>query len=470
MLTNYPSTGSYASRPPRLLPALDERAQGGRTRASTTPSRLRALLIVITGASCALWLVGGAAVVIARNEVDHFGHRTAASVIDSLRLHAELADADRLAASDFLLGSQVNAEKRQEYELDLTTASRDLEQAAELKEPGGQATVQLQQIAAMLAQYNGLVEAARASTHSPSPTGSDSLQRASALMHKPHDGILARVDMLATLNSGNRVQDDPRLWVLGGTVVAFFATAAGLLGWLVYTQAFLRGRFRRRSSPPIVAAASLLGVLSAWMALQAITTYRSLSVAEGVAFTDLHRLLLMQSLASDANADESLSLIARGNSATFDDDFKSATEQLVRPSLTADTADAAVRGDIRFSGLLAEEFRDAASADDREATIRVLRGYQEFLAVDASFRSKAAAGKYDDATALVVGSTQLGTAFADLNIALERRIDVEQARFDSAIADASPGLGTDMGIGLGAISIILLGVWALRPRMAEYST
>ena len=70
MLTNYPSTGSYTSRPPPLLPALDERAQSGRTRASTTPSRLRALLIVIAAGSCALWLVGGAAVVIARNEVD----------------------------------------------------------------------------------------------------------------------------------------------------------------------------------------------------------------------------------------------------------------------------------------------------------------------------------------------------------------------------------------------------------------
>jgi len=426
------------------------------------------LLVAITVGSGLLWLVGGAAVLIARAEVDQVGHRTTPAVIDALRLHAELADADRLAANDFLLGSQVNTEKRQEYELDLTTATRDLEQAAELNQPGGSASEQLQQIGAMLAQYSGLVETARVSSHASSATGVANLRQASAVMHRPGDGILARVDTLATESPSDRAQDDTRLRFLAGTVAAFFVIALGLLGWLVYTQAFLRMRFRRRSSPPILAAMAVLVSLSGWIALQSFTTYRNLSVAKGVAFTELHRLSLMQSLAADANADESLSLIARGNRATFDNDFKSATEQLVNPPLTDDTADAAVRGDVRFSGLLADEFRDAGSADDRAATIRVLRGYQEFLAVDAAFRSKATAGKYDDAVALVVGSTQFGTAFADLSIALERRVEAEQARFDSAVADASPGLDTDIGIGLGAIAIALLVLTALGPRIAEY--
>src|SRR5262249_53638650 len=223
-----------------------------------------------------------------------------------------------------------------------------------------------------------------------------------------------------------------------------------------------------RRVPRLLAHASSLVILSSWLALQSFTTYRNLSVAEGVAFTELHRLSLMRSLAADANADESLSLITRGNSATFDNDFKSATEQLVSPPLTEDMAEAAARADIRFTGLLADEFHDAASANDRAATVRVLRGYQEFLAADASFRSKAMAGKYDDATALVVGSTQFGTAFADLDIAIDRRADVEQAKFDSAVADASPGLDTDVGIGLGAIAIALRVLGGLRPRMAEY--
>jgi len=238
-LTRYPST-SLDDLPCRPLVPLSQRAPSGRTRTSTTPGRLRVLLVVITVGSGLLWLVGGAAVVFARAEVDHVGHRTTPGVIDALRLHAELADADRLAANDFLLGSQVNTEKCQEYELDLTTATRDLEDAAELNEPGGPASEQLQQIGAMLAQYSGLVEAARVSAHSSSPTGAANLRQASALMHRPRDGILARVDTLTTENPNDRVQEDTRLWFLLGTA-AFFVIALGLLGWLVHTQAFCIG-------------------------------------------------------------------------------------------------------------------------------------------------------------------------------------------------------------------------------------
>jgi hypothetical protein len=425
------------------------------------------LLVVITAGTCLLWLVGGAAVLLARAEVDSFGYRTAPAIANALRLHAYLADADRLATNDFLLGSQSNNEKRQEYELDIAAAVRELEQTAELNQPGGQASEQLQQINAMLIQYTGLVETARANAHSNSQAGATYLRQASALMHKSDDGILARVDTLTTPSSNDRAVDGIRLRLLMGMMVAFFVIALALLGILAYTQAFLRRRFRRRSSPPILAAMFLLVALSTWMAVQSSITFRNLSVAEGVAFSELHRLSLMKSLAADANADESLSLIARGDSG-LQDDFAATTKRLVNPPLTDDMVDAASRGDIRFTGLLADEFQDAATPD-RAAPMRVLRGYQAFLAVDASFRAKAMAGKHDDAVALVVGSTQFGTAYADLNIALEQRIEVEQARFDSAVADAKPGLHADISVGLGAVVIALLVLRGLRPRIAEYT-
>jgi hypothetical protein len=242
-----------------------------------------------------------------------------------------------------------------------------------------------------------------------------------------------------------------------------------LLGLLVYTQAFLRRRFRRRISPPILAAMSVLAALSAWMTLQSLTTYENLSVAEGSSFATLQRLSLMKSLAADANADESLSLIGGGDSGTLRNEFRATTEQLANPPLTDDLADGGMRGDIRFNGLIAEELHDDTSSEDRVASARVLRGYQEFLAVDASYRAKAAAGKRDDAIALVVGSTQLGTAYADLSIALERRSEVQQGRFDAVVASARPGLDTDIGIGLSAAAIALLVLRSLRPRIAEYS-
>lgn len=456
-----PSLSVRSQQPGRQRPARR------RARISTTPGHLRMLMLMLVIGTCMLWAVGEAATVTARAQVDRFGYHTAPAILDALRLHAYLADADRLAANDFLLGSQGENEKRQEFELDIAAADRELQQAAELDEPGSQAAKQLQQINALLIRYIGLVETARAYAHSPSPLSAAYLHEASALMHRPADGILARVDILATPNADDPAVNPVKLHPLIGMVVAFFAIALVLLSLLVYTQVFLRRRFRRRISPPILAAMFLLIALSGWMALHSLTTYRNLSVAEGVAFTKLHRLSVMKSLVADANADESLSLIGRGDAGARSQ-FQATTEQIVNPPLTDDMAEAGARGDIRFSGLLADEMHDATPSEDRTASVRVLRGYQEFLAVDASFRAKAMAGKRDDAIALVVGSTQFGTAFADLNIALQQRMEFEQARFDATVASARPGLDTDVGIGLAAAAIAMLILYSLRPRIAEY--
>jgi hypothetical protein len=426
------------------------------------------LLAAIVVGTCLLWLTAGAAVVTARAEVDGFGYRTAPAVATALRLHAYLADADRLAANDFLLGAQGGTEKRQEYELDIATAVREVERAAQLTEPDGLEDQQLRLIGAMLIQYTGLVETARANAHSPS-IGAGYLRQASALMHRPGDGILALVATLASPSPDDQATDQTRLRLLTGTIAAFFVTALGLFGLLVYAQIFLISRFRRRSSPPILMAIVVLLGLSAWMAPHALATYRSLSVAEGVTYAELHRLSLMQSLAADANANESLFLIAQGDRSLLQTDFLATTDELASPAPDDDSADAALKGDVRFSGLLADELNDAKSSDDRAAARRILRGYQEFLLMDASFRTKALAGKYADATALAVGAAQSGAAYADFSVALEQRVDVEQARFDAAVAEARPGPPVDIGIGLSAIGMVVLVLIGFRPRISEYT-
>jgi hypothetical protein len=416
-----------------------------------------------------LLVTGESAVVGARAEVDAVGHRTALGVIDALTIHATLADADRLAANEFLLGASGTSEARQEYLLDIKTATSLLEQAAELNGPDGLGGGEIQDVSAMLAQYVGLVETARASARQSPSIGAPYLRQASALMHAQATGILARLDALATVKPQERAAEDTTTWLLLSATTVFFVLAAVLLGLLLYTQGFLRRRFRRLSSPPLVAATALLLLLSAALGAQFLNTYRNLSTAEGVAFTSLHRLSLMRSLAADANADESLLVIARGSSGSgLLESFKETTRQLADPFSDA-SADAGAHGDIQFTGLVADALRSADTAEERFDTLKVLRGYEAFMDVDASLRAKAAAGDYAGATALVVGSTQFGTAFADLDVALERLIDYQQARFDAAVADASPSFALDVGIVLVTIAIPVLVLLGLRPRIAEYT-
>jgi hypothetical protein len=442
-----------------------------RVRAPTTPGRLRALTGVVVVGTALLWLLGAGAVVAARQHMDAIGRHTALMMIDAQRTHALLADADRLAADDFLLGGAGSSEQRQEYELDISSASRDLEQMAELNGPNGPASAQLQQITTLLTQYTGLVEAARANARAGFPVGASYMRQASDVMHRPGDGIMALVDGLDSFDPADPGQDNATRWLPGGLLAAFFATALGLLGVLVYTQVYLRRRFRRRRCHPLLASMGLLLVLAGWMGAQAAVTYSSQAAAEGDALPRLHRLWVMRSAASEANADQSLALISRGSAAgPYDEAFKSATGRLVDRTLTDNMADAAAGGDVRFRGLVAEDLGESNSPAERADAVRVLRGYQEFIMLDGAIRARIAAGDYDGAVPLVVGTNQLGTAFTDLDRALQTQIDTEQARFDAGIANAIPGPALDAGLAVLAAGVAGLFLWGLRPRLAEYRT
>jgi len=123
---------------------------------------------------------------------------------------------------------------------------------------------------------------------------------------------------------------------------------------------------------------------------------------------------------------------------------------------------------VGFKRLVGDEITEPDSPAERAAALRVMRGYQEFSALDAAIRTRVAAGDYDGAVPLVVGTNQLGTAFRDLDRALQARIDTEQAEFEAGIAGAMPGGELDAGIAVLAIGVAALVVWGLQARIAEY--
>jgi hypothetical protein len=416
-----------------------------------------------------LWLAGSSTVVTAQSKVESIGHRSGPAVIDAQKIHGALADADRSAANAFLSGNVENPEPRQRYERDIAVATHDLEQAAEHNTAGSQASLNLQAVIAGVAQYTGLVETARANNRQGFPVGAAYLRAASRLMHRPGDGILARVDALAGSNSANASAEYSSLGFVGALLAVFFLFGALLFALLLSTQAFLRRRFRRRRNTRLLMATVLLVLLSAGMAAQAVYSYRNLQLAEQEAFPRLHDLWQARALAADANGNESLSLIARGNGAAFDQAFKEETAMLVDRPLNDQLVEDASRGNVRFKGLLADEINQAAFPGERDAALKALRAYQRFLDVDAAVRARAA-GDHEGAVALALGTGPgaLGAAFGELDAALAEAIGVDQRQFDEAIQRAEPSLALNLGVPLGALAIALLALWGLQPRIAEY--
>jgi hypothetical protein len=288
-------------------------------------------------------------------------------------------------------------------------------------------------------------------------------------MDQDKSGILARVDALATVNADSADRQYASLWYVGALLAVFFVFGAILFGLLVSTQGFLRRRFRRRRNNRLLAATLLLVVLGGVVGAQAFYSYRSLQRAQEEAFPRLHQLWQARALAADANGNESLSLIARGNGKAFDDAFKAETARLVDRPLTDDMVTAAAQGHVQFKGLLADEINQASFNGERDAAVRALRAYQQFLQADAAVRQRAA-GDHEAAVALALGSQrgQLGAAFADLDAALGDAIDSVQREFNAAIDAATPSPVLNVAIPLCALAIALLALSGLQPRIAEY--
>jgi hypothetical protein len=457
-----------AANPP-LGRSLRDRVDLARRRSQTTPGHLQMLVTLFAATAGALFVIGTGTLVVAQRSVAGMRHATVPAIVGAQHIHATLADADRAEANAFLSGATEATAPHHQYTLDIADAMRQLEVAAE--QAGGDAAVgqQIRAISVQVTEYTSLVDIARADNEQGYPVGAAYLRQASGLMHRPGDGILARVDQLGDLDAQNLSAENTSLIVSVGMLLLYAGAALAVFALIVHTQGYLKQRFRRRRSGPVwLAGLLLVAAVFSMGAAGAVTSYQ-LNMAEGQDYGRLLNLWHIRSLVYDANGSESLSLIARGNGDAFDRAFQSNAGRLVDRPVTDVLVDQAAGGDVQFHGLLADEL-NASSGSERQAAMDVLRAYRRFMGVDATVRARSQQGDHDSASHLALGAQagQLGSAFGSLDAALGRCIASIQNQFDFNIALAEFSL-------LGAIVLQLLSLaiaWAayrgLKPRMDEY--
>jgi hypothetical protein len=110
---------------------LRQGASAVRARAATTPGRLWVVSIVVVVQALLLWVLGSTALISTRSTIDTIGGRTVPSIFEAQMIHETLAEADRSAANAYLLGDLETSGPRQDYEQEMSDATRALEQTAE---------------------------------------------------------------------------------------------------------------------------------------------------------------------------------------------------------------------------------------------------------------------------------------------------------------------------------------------------
>lgn len=433
---------AHPSTEPLAQPTPTEPAHPRWWFVNTTPGRILTLGVVLA----MLGILSAFAISTTINERQHqlttvLEHTEPLSFAAG-QLYTTLSVADAAAATAFIAGAEPRA-VRQRYEEAITDAAVAITRASSgLTDPP--LVELLGRINAQLAVYTGLIETARTNNRMGNPVGSSYLSEASGLMQ---DTILPDAQRLYEATSARVDAETTASATIPAPVII---VVAATLGFGLFVHRWLARRTKRRVNIGLVIGGLAIGVMIVWVGTALVISTTGSRSAKNTAADSLRTVTSLAITAQQARADETLSLIRRG-----DEDMRKrsyyqrvdAMRQQLRDYLgRADTVD---RTGLAQADQLLERWR--------QADIRI----NDYISV----------GNYQAATqvALGTGEDDSTPAFDKLNDALSQGIQESREQLRSDILSARRVLsGTTVGgamLSVGAALAVALGLW---PRMSEY--
>jgi hypothetical protein len=332
---------------------------------------------------------------------------------------------------------------RQRYEQAITDAAVALTRASSglTDEPMQQL---LGRINARLAVYTGLIETARTNNRAGNPVGSSYLSEASALMQQTilpdaqrlYEETSARVDAETTASTR-----------IPAPVIIIVATTL-LFG--AFSNRWLARHTQRRLNIGFVAGGLAVLVMVIWVGtVLAISTADSRS-AKGTAAESLKTITSLAITAQQARADETLSLIRRGDENVRKQSYYQRIDTMHK----------------QLTDYLAR--KDAIDKTDLQQADQLLGSWRQ---ADERINSYIAVGNYQAATQVALGTGEGDStpAFDKLEKAFDNAIQECRRQLRNDILDARAVLsGATVGtvvLSIIAALAVTVGLW---PRMSEY--
>jgi hypothetical protein len=358
------------------------------------------------------------------------------------RLYTTLSIADAAAATAFIAQAEPRG-VRLRYEQAITDASVAVTRASSgLTDQ--QLVDLLGRINAELAVYTGLIEVARTNNREGNPVGSSYLSEASGLMQST---ILPDAQLLYKATS-ERVDSETTASTQIPAPVILAVSATVVFG--VFSHRWLARRTRRRINPGLVVGALGILVMMVWVGTALTISTTASRSAKDTAADSLKIVTNVEITAQQARADETLSLIRRGDEEirkqSFYQRIDAMHEQIDRYMARPDAVD---KGDLQGADQLLVRWRQA---NDR-------------------INSYISVGNYRAATEVALGSGENDStpAFDKLDESLVKVMDQSRTHLRDDVLNAFNGLsGAQLGgvvLSLGAAVAVALGLW---PRLKEY--
>src|SRR5882757_1442814 len=362
-------------------------------------------------------------------------------------IYRALQDADATASSAFLAGGIEPAATRQQYLADIAQATSALTlEAGTVVAPDA-----LQTLSSQLPIYTGLVETARANNRQGFPVGAAYLREASGLMRGKL--LPAAEQLYKAENARLTAEQDAATAFPIGEVVLLLIT----VGLLFAAQWYLLGTTNRLVHTGLVVATGAAVVALLWTsaAMTAVTVHLDSARRDGS--DQVAALVQARFAAVQARADETLTLVVRGNGQSYQTDYLAAANRL--------------GGRDGSQGLLGQARAMATDPSVRTALDNAIRSQQAWTSVHRRIRDADDAGQYNQAVEDSIGTSasSSGSLFADLDKNLRSALDTARAAFNRQASAADAALIL-LRPGLIVIAVVI-GVasgWGIWQRLREY--
>ena len=432
----HPSTEPLASRSPTTV------AHPRWWFLWTTPGRILTIGVVLSALVIASAFATSTTINDRQEALTRVLNHTEPLAFAAGELYTTLSVADAAAATAFIAGAEPRP-VRQRYEQAITDAAVAVTRASSglTDEPMVEL---LGRINAQLAVYTGLVETARTNNRAGYPVGSSYLSEASSLMQtqilpdaqRLYEETSRRVDVETTAST--RIPAPVILVVLATLLFGAFANR-----WLARHT-------RRRVNIGFVAGGMAVLVMIIWVGTALIISTADSRSAKSTAAESLKTVTTMAITGQQARADETLSLIRRGDEGVRKQSYYQRIDTMQQ----------------QLADYLGRE--DAIDKSDLADAEQLLRKWR---AADDRINAYIAVGNYSAATQVALGTGQDDStpAFDKLDAALNKGIAESRQQLRSDIVNARRVLsGATVGAALLSVTAavaVALGLW---PRLSEY--
>jgi hypothetical protein len=255
-----------------------------------------------------------------------------------------------------------------------------------------------------------------------------------------------------------------------------------LVTLLIYTQFYLKRRFRRRLNIPFLIATFLTVLFVQHLTSALAVNSHDLKVAKEDAYDSVLALLDARAAAYEANAAESRWLLDRSHAIGHEKTFKDKASSIAsfaqghnfNETITRALKQAEGEEKLNlpgFRGSLADELNNIRFEGERDAAVEALQAFQKYCLVDAKIRALEGSGHHDQSVSLCLAYDPNGSKFQFIKFddALGRTLKINQEQFQHAVKRAFADIEGLLSLcQLFFLSLAISLYLGLRTRMAEY--